>query len=135
MTRTWWILIQALKNLKNLVFYWFLLCKLFHVWPTNGVTFHDTEEQCKIWRKNDLWFEKWHEESSKLFHQSTRNSQNWDFDGILLFKVENVYELKIYKGVVCHDNEKWCKIWRGIDLSFQSWHEQFDKCWPNDSKM
>ena len=25
------------------------------------------------------------------FHQSTRNSQNWDFDGILLSKVENVW--------------------------------------------
>ena len=24
------------------------------------------------------------------FHQSTRKSQNWDFDGILLSKVENV---------------------------------------------
>ena len=24
------------------------------------------------------------------FHQSTRESQNWDFDGILLSKVENV---------------------------------------------
>ena len=25
------------------------------------------------------------------FHQSTQKSQNWDFDGIVLFKVENVY--------------------------------------------
>ena len=25
------------------------------------------------------------------FHQSTRNSENWDFDGILLSKVENVW--------------------------------------------
>ena len=24
------------------------------------------------------------------FHKSTRKSQNWDFDGIFLFKVENV---------------------------------------------
>ena len=24
------------------------------------------------------------------FHQGARKSQNWDFDGILLFKVENV---------------------------------------------
>ena len=38
------------------------------------------------------------------FHQSTQNFQNWDFDGILLSKVE-IYELKIYRGVVCHDNE------------------------------
>ena len=25
------------------------------------------------------------------FHQTTRKSQNWDFDGILLSKVENVW--------------------------------------------
>ena len=37
-----------------------------------------------------------------------------------------MYELKIYRGVICHDNEKRCKIGRGIDLSFQNWHESFD---------
>ena len=43
------------------------------------------------------------------FHQSTRKSQNWDFYGILLSKGE-MYELKIYRGVMCHDNEERCKI-------------------------
>ena len=38
-----------------------------------------------------------------------------------------MYELEIYRGVMCHDNEKWCKSWRGIDLSVQNWHEEFDK--------
>ena len=34
MTRIWWwILTRALKSLKNLHFHWFLLCKLFNVWP------------------------------------------------------------------------------------------------------
>ena len=27
--------------------------------------------------------------NSENFHKITRKSQNWDFDGILLFKVEN----------------------------------------------
>ena len=27
----------------------------------------------------------------------------------------------------CHDNEKRCKIGRGIYFSFQNWHEDFDK--------
>ena len=31
-----------------------------------GVNFHDTEEWCKIWRKTDLWFGKWHEEYGKF---------------------------------------------------------------------
>ena len=30
------------------------------------VIFHDTEKWCKIWRKTDLWFEKWHEEFGKF---------------------------------------------------------------------
>ena len=46
-----------------------------------------------------------------------------------------MYELKIYRGVLCHDNEKWCKIWRGIDLSVQNWHEEFDEFWPEHSKI
>ena len=45
------------------------------------------------------------------------------------------YELKIHRGVICHDNEEWRKIWRGIDLSFQSWHELFDKFWPEHLKV
>ena len=31
---------------------------------------------------------------------------------------------------MCHDSEEWDKIWRGIDLSFQNWHEECDKFWP-----
>ena len=45
------------------------------------------------------------------------------------------YELKIHRGVICHDNEEWCKIWRGIDLSFQNWHEEFDEFWPEHLKV
>ena len=45
------------------------------------------------------------------------------------------YELKIHRGVICQDNEEWHKIWRGIDLSFQSWHEEFDEYWPKHLKV
>ena len=31
---------------------------LFELQKYRGVTFHDTEEICKFWRKTDLWFEK-----------------------------------------------------------------------------
>ena len=30
------------------------------------------------------------------------------------------YDLRTYRGVMCHDNEKQCKILRGIDFSFQN---------------
>ena len=46
-----------------------------------------------------------------------------------------MYDLKIYRGAICQENAEWCKVWRGIDLSFQNWHEQFDKFWPEHSKV
>ena len=36
---------------------------------------------------------------------------------------------------MCHDNEERCRIWRGIDLSFQNWQEKFDEFWPEHSKV
>ena len=46
MTRTWWILIQALKGLKHLHFDWSLLCIAYNLWlkKYRGVIFYDTEE-------------------------------------------------------------------------------------------
>ena len=45
------------------------------------------------------------------------------------------YELKIHRGVIRDENEEWHKIWRGIGLSFQNWHEEFDKFWPKHLKI
>ena len=36
---------------------------------------------------------------------------------------------------MCHDNEEWCKIWSEIDLSVQTCHKEFDKFWPEHSKI
>ena len=33
------------------------------------------------------------------------------------------------------DNEEWCKIWNRIDLPLQNWHEEFNKFWPEHSKI
>ena len=41
-----------------------------------------------------------------------------------------MYELEIYREVMCHQNEEWCKIWKGTDLTVQNWHEEFNKFWP-----
>ena len=37
-----------------------------------------------------------------------------------------MYELKIYRGIICHKNEEWCKNWSELDLLIQNWHEEFD---------
>ena len=39
------------------------------------------------------------------FHQTTQKSQNWDSCWVLLSKIE-MPEIKIYRGVMCYDNEK-----------------------------
>ena len=38
-----------------------------------------------------------------------------------------ICELQIYRGALYHDNEKWYKIWRGINISVQNWHHEFDE--------
>ena len=47
------------------------------------------KSDAKFEKKTDLQFEKWHEEFGKFSPEHLKVS-NWDFDGILLFKVENV---------------------------------------------
>ena len=37
------------------------------------VIFHDTEDSCKIWRKTDLWFGKWHEGIGKFSQETTES--------------------------------------------------------------
>ena len=46
-----------------------------------------------------------------------------------------MYELKIYRGIMCHDNDEWCKIWREIDLPVQNWQEEFDEFWLEHLKI
>ena len=53
--------------------------------------FDCTEDWCKIWRKTDLYFLKWHEEFGKFSPEHVRKSKNWVFSWVLLSKVENVW--------------------------------------------
>ena len=48
------------------------------------------------------------------FDQSASKSQRFYFNGLLLMKVY-IFELKKYRGVICHDTEEWWKIWRKTD--------------------
>ena len=52
---------------------------LFELKKYREVIFHGTEERCKIWRKTDLWFEKWHEEFGKFSpeHSKVSNLELW----------------------------------------------------------
>ena len=46
-----------------------------------------------------------------------------------------MYEIKLYRRVMCHENEKWCKNWRGIDLSVQNALKEFNEFLPKHSKI
>ena len=77
-----------------------------------------------------LWFGKWHEKYD-IFSRAPKT-------GILMGSFNpnlKKYALKIHRGVICHGNEELCKIWRGTDLPFQSWHKEFDEFWPEHLKV
>ena len=68
---------RSTKKSKNFHFDWSFLCKVYNVWPkkVQWSIFHDTEESCKIWRKTDLWFGKWHQEFSKFLSEHLKMSK------------------------------------------------------------
>ena len=98
-----------------------------------GISFHDTEEWYKILRKTDLRFENWHEEYGKFSPEQLNVSKLaywWD----PLIQSRKSGSLNSTEKL-CHDIEEWCKIWRGIDLSFQNWHKEFNEFWPEYLKV
>ena len=48
---------------------------MFELKKYRGAIFHDTRVWCKIWRKTDLWFGKWHEEFGKFSPEHTKFSK------------------------------------------------------------
>ena len=67
-------MICCFKNDKNLV--------TFDLKKYRGVILHATEEK-NFGLENDM-------KNLTNFHQSTSKCQNWDFDGILSSKIQNV---------------------------------------------
>ena len=65
------------------------------------VMFHDTEEWCKVWRKTDFWFQKWHEEFGE-FSPNHSNVQKYHLDGLFLSKVYEVWAKKIQSYLSWH---------------------------------
>ena len=46
-----------------------------------------------------------------------------------------LFELKKYRGVIFHDIEEWCKIWRKTDLLLGKWPQEFGKFSPEYLKV
>ena len=93
----------------------------------------DKEEWCQIWRGNDLSFQNWHEEFDEFWPEHSKVSKICPLMGFFYSKWK-MYELKIYRGVMCYDIEEWSKNSKRNCLSFQKWHEVFDEIWPKHLK-
>ena len=107
---------------------------LFELKKYRGVIFHETEGGYKIWRGIDLSFQNWHKEFDKIWPEHSKVSKIFILMGSFWAKCI-LFELKKYRGVIFHETEEGYKIWRGIDSSFQNWHKEFDKIWPEHSKI
>ena len=99
----WQILTWTLESLKNFNFNGLLLSKVYIVWAKKA-----TEELSFMTLKNDAKFEEkltrgLEKDIRNLanVHQSTQKCQNWDFDGLLLSKVEKFKSLKFTEEELC----------------------------------
>ena len=60
-----------------------------------------------------------------IWKNFTRASESLKIGTLIgsFYPKKRMYEVKTYRAVMCHENKEWYKIWKGIDLSVQSWHE------------
>ena len=76
----------------------------------------------------------WHKEFDKFSPEHLKVSKI--FTLVRFFWAKYIlFELKKYRKVIFHETKEGYKIWRGIGLSFQNWHKEFDKFWPEHSKV
>ena len=93
-----------------------------------------TEDWYKIWRKSDSCFQKWHEESGKFEPEHSKVSKlglSWD----PFTKSGNFMTSKLTGELCGMTTNNDAKMWRGIDLSVQNWHDKFIEFWPEHSKI
>ena len=107
---------------------------MFQLKKYTGVVFLCTQDWCKVCRKTCLGFQKltW-----GIWQISTRALESLQIGTLMAsFCLQlKMYELKIYRGVMCHDNEELRKVWKGINFLVQNWHEEFDIFWPEHSNI
>ena len=107
---------------------------LFELKKYRVIIFHETEEGDKTWRGINLLFQNWHKEFDKFWPEHSKVSKIFTLIGSFWAKYI-LFELKKYRGIIFHETEEGYKIWRGIDMSFKKWRKEFDKFWPERSKI
>ena len=96
------IFTRTLRNLKIFTFmgYFCPKYKMFELKKYRGVMFYDKEEWCKTWKTNLTCGLENDMGNLEYFHQNTWKCLNWNFDGILLSKIENAWTKKLKKSYV-----------------------------------
>ena len=85
-------------------------CIKFQLKKYRGHMPNDAEKWCRIRRKSDLLFQKW-QEFGEFWSEHTKVSKTFALTGP--FRARYVmFDLNRYRGVIFHDTEKSCKIWR-----------------------
>ena len=101
-TKICWILIRALKSLKDLPFDWPFLSEACNVWPkksTEELSFLTMKIHAKFEEKLTCGLENGMR-NLKHFHQNAWKCQNWYFYGILLSKIENAWAKNLKRSYV-----------------------------------
>ena len=78
--------------------------------------------------------QNWHKEFDKIWVEHSKASKIFILMGSSWAKYI-LLELKKFRGIIFHETEVGYTIWRGINLSFQNWHKEFDKTWVDHSKV
>ena len=94
---------------------------------------HDIKDWCKIWRKINLLFQNW-QEFGEFWSNPSKVSKITTLIGLFHTKYI-IFDLKKYRGIIFHDTEESCKIWRITHLWFGKWHEDFARFSPELSKI
>ena len=100
---------------------------MFHLKKYRGVIFDCNQDWYKVWRNTGLCFQNLTWVIWQIFTRAIGSLQIGTLIASFCLKLK-IYELLLDRGVMCHGNEEWCKIWRGIDLSVQNWHEEWGAC-------
>ena len=107
---------------------------IFRLKKYRGVMFDFPQDLYKFLRETGLCFQKLTWGIWKIFTRALETLQIGTLMASFCLKLK-MYELKIYRGVLCHDNERLCKTWWGIYFSVSNWHKEFEEFWPEHSKI
>ena len=107
---------------------------IFGLKKHKGVMFNCTQDWYKVWRKTGRCFLKLAWGIWQIFTRALESLQVGTLMAYFRRKLK-MYELKNFREIIYHENDKRCKIWRGTDSSVKNWHEELDEFWPEHLKI